>query len=133
MRFVTVHLQCDWPGCSVEAPEGDDSIGEKTLAVDLKAARTFVLCKPHQDTLDEVLLPLMQKALKSEAPSAPRKYTKRVGGGAMPVEGGLDCLVEGCGRHFDTNIGLGQHAIRTHGFTNLADYRAKYVPDHSSA
>ena len=63
-RYITVTVGCDWPECTVEAAEGDDTVVSRTLSIDNKAAKTFLICKGHRDDLDEILSPLMSNGIK---------------------------------------------------------------------
>ena len=102
-RFITVHVGCDWPACETVAPEGEGIVIEKTVSIDGKQGRSFLLCKKHVDDFETVVLPLMQAGVK----------------------------VEGCDRHgrpLTNRTGMAQHAIRSHGYADLAAYEAEFGP-----
>lgn len=124
MRFVIVNIGCDWPGCSNVYPEGDDGIVEKTLTLGTVGRagtpKTFAICKPHNDQLDEILNPLLAKALKSEAVARPSS--------TAVADKGVVCRVPDCGRPFRSRVGLAQHVTRTHDYPSLSDYETEYVP-----
>ena len=132
MRFVIVTIGCDWPGCDVVAPEGDDAIAERTITMSTgnlgrpATPKTFAVCKPHRDHLDEILNPLLAKALKAEAVAKPSSN----GSVSSPaaVDKSVVCRVPDCGRPFRGRNGLAQHVIRTHKYTSLSDYETEYVP-----
>jgi hypothetical protein len=135
-RLITVQVQCDWAACPTIGTEGDGTVVPKTVAIDGKQAREFLLCKTHLEDFEEIVMPLMQVGVKVEqATVAPRRQRST----SPAVEGPtvarnffdkIDCLVENCdrkGNHGLSNrTGLAQHAIRTHGFENLAVYEEKY-------
>jgi hypothetical protein len=125
MRFVIVNIGCDWPGCSNVYPEGDDAIVERTLTLGTVGRagtpKTFALCKTHRDELDEILNPLMAKALKAEAVAKPTV-------GPAATDKTVMCQVPDCGRPFRSRVGLAQHVTRTHGYPSLSDYETEYVP-----
>lgn len=137
-RFVTVSVRCDWGDCRVTAEEGDGTVVEKTVAIDNKQARAFLLCKEHLEDFEEVVVPLMAAGIKVDAPSTGKKKTAAATSGAptvaAPVNGNghtqeqITCRVPDCGRSLTNRTGLAQHAIRTHGFEDLAAYEAMY-PD----
>lgn len=154
MRFITVNVQCDRDGCETIAEEGDGLVAPMTLSIDGKRGKEFLLCKPHREELDEVLLPLMAAGIAVEAPgrktSAKTSAAKTSVGGtvaddsssgssAQPppplpdhaeVPDGLRCKHEAdgsvCGRPMRNRAGFAQHAVRSHGYKNLADYEAVY-------
>ena len=66
-RFITVNVGCDWSACDVIAPEGEGTVVEKTVALDGKQTRSFLLCKQHLEDFEEIVLPLMQAGIKVEA------------------------------------------------------------------
>jgi len=68
-RFITVNLQCDWAECSVEAPETTGEVVEKTVSLDGKQTRAFLICKQHLEDFEEILLPLLQAGVKVEEPA----------------------------------------------------------------
>src|SRR3954471_20358457 len=109
-RFITVNLRCDWPDCTAIAEEGEGAIVSKTLSIDGKQAREFLVCKIHRDQLDEFLAPLMSAGVKVEAPKKPAG-TRRSGSGTSTdgpssdssssdesVDEALICRVPGCER-----------------------------------
>jgi hypothetical protein len=123
-RFITVNVQCDWALCEAIAAEGDGIVVPKTLSIDGKQGREFLLCKSHLDDFERIVLPLMAAGVKVEngkkssaAPSTPA--------GASAVDGDkptLTCRV--CDRDdFKNNAGLSQHVIKAHGFENLGAYK----------
>lgn len=137
-RFVTVQLQCDWADCSTVGEEGDDLVTAMTVAIDNKAGKEFLVCKQHRETIDEILLPLLQKGVKVEAPSPKRKSP---GSGAAPATGqpspaaatgggqkaeNVACKVTGCDRTLHNRTGMAQHVIRTHNYPSLAAYEAEF-------
>lgn len=148
-RFITVHLECDWPDCGTVDIEGEGTVGLRRLSLDGKQEKEFVICKTHGDVLDEILLPLLQKGIKVPAPS--KKSTRSssgsgagsgtgsndvpaaAAGGSAETSAGtvagkghksefFDCRVPECGRTLHNRTGLAQHVIRTHGFASLIDY-----------
>ena len=144
MRFVTVHVKCDKDDCPVTGEEGDGTVIEKTLSIDGKRGKAFLLCKPHLDELDEQLLPLMAKGVTVEAPLKGKRSAGSSGssGGngsgtstGSPADassssaGTLICQVEDCDRHgrpLASRTGMAQHVIRSHGYENLAAYEAEH-------
>jgi uncharacterized C2H2 Zn-finger protein len=122
-RFITVTVACDWDTCDVQATEGDGTVIEKTVAIDGKAPKAFLLCKPHLDLFEEVMLPLMSAGIKVEAPKKKTAETSTV-----DAEADLQCRVPGCGRPMKNRAGKAQHVIKAHGFENLAAYELQY-PD----
>lgn len=140
-RFITVTVACDWGDCDVHAAEDDGRVISRTLSIDGKQAREFLLCKPHLDVLDEILLPLMQKGVKAEVPTNGRSR-KPAGSGSGPrstpapvpgtTEGdSLVCKVEDCDRHgrpLHNRTGMAQHVIRAHGYADLATYENDFGP-----
>jgi len=138
-RFITVYLQCDWSECTVEAPEADGLVVERTLSIDGKQPRQFLLCKTHLDGLDEILTPLMQKGVKVEQPKRSTRSSAGNGSGPSPSvvpgesrndEDKIDCQVDGCDRighrGLTNRTGMAQHTIRGHGYANLAAYEAEF-------
>jgi hypothetical protein len=137
-RFVTVQVQCDWADCSTVAEEGDGTVEEMTVAIDGKQAKGFLLCKPHREDLDEVLMPLMQAGIKVETPKTRRSSPRSKGGNGSegegeekPTGGGagaqtFECQVKDCGRTLHNRTGMAQHVIRTHGFPSLAVYEERF-------
>src|SRR3954464_8423955 len=136
-RFVHVTVGCDWPDCDVTAPEGDESIVTKTVAVDGKQTREFLLCEPkHREAFEDVVLPLMQAGIavpepkktgrskKAGSPSASGETQPSVDDEGVAI---YDCQVEGCGRQIKKRTGMAQHVgPRGHGFESLAAYEAQY-------
>jgi hypothetical protein len=140
-RFITVNVGCDWIDCETIAPEGEGIVVEKTVSIDGKQGRAFLVCKKHLDEFEAVVLPLMQAGVKVEAPARSRS-TKSAGtsstspapspvaddGGAHPS---LVCQVPDCNRHghpLTNRTGMAQHVIRSHGYADLSAYEAQYGP-----
>jgi hypothetical protein len=137
-RFISVNVGCDWTDCDVIAPEGDGTVVEKTVSIDGKQARAFLVCKNHLDDFEAVVLPLMQAGVKVEAPSS-RSTRKSPGTSPAPspvadedgAHPSLVCKVDGCDRHgrpLKNRTGLAQHAIKAHGYADLAAYEAQFGP-----
>jgi hypothetical protein len=137
MRSITVTIHCDWPGCDFAVAETDAAglIVERPISVDKKDPRIVALCKSDNDRLDEILLPLLAKALKAEAIAKPgRKTPAGAGtGSATPASGtnvsdepSVVCRVDGCQRPFAGRAGLAQHVTRTHDYASLAEYDMQY-------
>ncbi len=136
MRTIDVTIHCDWPGCDFAVAEAA-SVGlifERPLAIDGKAEKVFALCKVDNDRFDEILNPLLAKALKSEAknprpkrsPSSPAAAGADGSGANVSAE--TLCRVPGCSSPpLKSRAGLGQHVIRTHGYASLADYDTEYI------
>ena len=136
-RYITVTVGCDWPECTVEADEGDDTVVSRTLSIDNKAGKTFLICKEHRDDLDEILSPLMTNGIKADAPAKKTRSTSSVtpSAGAPGADtalihrvtpAGIDCQVEGCGRNLKNGAGIAQHVQRSHGFESYAAYKLMY-------
>jgi hypothetical protein len=134
-RHITVTVDCDWPsGCDVHAVEGDGRVIPRTLSIDGKQAKEFLLCKTHLDELDELLLALMQKGIKvGTAAKAPSKGGRSSGDTPTTPPGSSDSLickadVDGrpCGRQLHNRTGMAQHVIRTHDYDDLATYEAEF-------
>jgi hypothetical protein len=136
-RFVTVTVQCDWALCEAVAAEGDDTIVEKTVSIDGKQAKAFLLCKNHLDDFERIVLPLMAAGIKVEnGNSGGRKKSSSStppatvsANGTVTVSAGnghrsetFECAVADCGRTLKNRTGLAQHVIRQHGFSDLAHY-----------
>jgi len=130
-RFITVHVGCDWADCDAVAEETNGEIVEKTVALDGKQAKAFLLCKEHLTQFEAVVEPLLLKGIKVEAPtkrqrsaagSSTRSAETSVTSGAVDEQ--LECL--DCHRKLKNNTGLAQHVIRTHGYEDLAAYQAKH-------
>jgi len=134
-RYITVTVGCDWPECPVEAAEGDDTVVSRTLSIDNKAGKTFLICKEHRDDLDEILSPLMSAGVKAEAPAKKARSTSAASVTPSPAssteapatKNGIDCKV--CGRLLKNGAGVAQHVQRGHGFESYADYKAQYNID----
>jgi len=140
-RIITVISQCDWEDCFVEGAEGDGTVVEKTVAIDGKQPKAFLVCKQHLEHLDEILLPLLAKGIKVEAAKKQRS-TGGNGSGTSPSpavagpEGArdpsetIDCLITGCKRTgangLHNRTGMAQHVIRTHHYASLAAYEAEF-------
>jgi len=139
-RFILVQVMCDWTGCETTAAEGDGRVVEKTLSIDGKQARAFLLCKQHVEDFEAVVLPLMQAGVKVEQPksrsskTAGTSSTSGSASAASAVDGdgahpSLVCKVDGCDRHgrpLTNRTGMAQHVIRSHGYADLADYEAQF-------
>ena len=125
-RFINVTLGCDWPECTAAGAEGEDLVVEKTLSIDNKPGRVFLICKSHLDMLEETVLPLMQAGSKAEAPK--RRSPSTTAPAPVPtvdVVTGVECMA--CGRtDIKNRAGMAQHVIRSHNFENLAAYEAAY-------
>jgi hypothetical protein len=141
-RFITVNVGCDWTDCGTVAPEGEGIVVPKTLSIDGKQGKEFLLCKKHLDEFEAVVLPLMQAGVKIEQPSSGRSKAKSAGtsstSAAAPPAADADgthpslvCKVPGCDRHgrpLSNRTGMAQHAIRSHGYPDLAAYEAEFGP-----
>ena len=137
-RFVTVTVQCDWSICEATAEEGDDTIVEKTLSIDGKQAKAFLLCKNHLDDFERIVLPLMAAGIKVD--TVGKKSLKQTAAAAASAVGSpaavsssvdsatIDCRIPNCDRRMKNRAGLAQHVIKAHGFEDLAAYEAAY-PD----
>jgi hypothetical protein len=144
-RFITVNVGCDWAECDVIAPEGEGTVVEKTVALDGKQARAFLVCKQHLEDLDEILLPLLQAGIKVEEPAKKKRSTAASSGngsGTSPSSAAagpgelrdpdqtIDCLITGCKRTgangLHNRTGMAQHVIRTHQYPSLAAYEAEF-------
>jgi hypothetical protein len=141
-RFITVNVGCDWAECDVIAPEGDGTVVEKTVALDGKQTRSFLLCKLHLIDFEEMVLPLMQAGIKVEAPAKTRRSPGGNGSGTSPSPAAagpgeprdpdetIDCLITGCtrtgARGLHNRTGMAQHVIRTHKYESLAAYEAEF-------
>jgi hypothetical protein len=136
MRTIDVTIHCDWPGCDFAVSESA-SVGlifERPISIDGKAEKVFALCKVDNDRFDEILNPLLAKALKSEAknprPKRPSSSPAAAGDGSSNgnVSAETLCRVPGCSSPpLKSRAGLGQHVIRTHGYASLADYDTEYI------
>jgi len=132
MRTIDVTIHCDWPGCDFAVSEAA-SVGlifERPISIDGKAEKTFALCKVDNDKFDEVLSPLLAKALKSEAKNG-RPGKKPAGAAASSANvsdvGEIRCQVPGCTRPpLKNRVGMAQHVTRSHDFESLAAYEAQY-------
>ncbi len=137
-RFITVNVGCDWADCETIAPEGEGIVVEKTVSIDGKQGRSFLVCKKHLDEFEAVVLPLMQAGVKVETPSSGRSKKAATSSPApSPVadDGGthpsLVCKVPDCNRHghpLTNRTGMAQHVIRSHGYADLSAYEAQYGP-----
>jgi len=137
-RFILVQVMCDWTGCETTAAEGDGRVVEKTLSIDGKQPRAFLLCKQHVEDFEAVVLPLMQAGVKVEQPksrSSKTAGTSSTSASAAPAadDGGshpsLVCKIDGCDRHgqpLTNRTGMAQHVIRSHGYADLAAYEAQF-------
>jgi hypothetical protein len=141
MRFVTVHVKCDKDDCPVTGEEGDGTVIEKTLSIDGKRGKAFLLCKPHLDEFEEFVLPLMAKGVAVEVPTKGKRSTGSSGGNGSGTSTGAEaqassssagtlvCQVDDCDRHgrpLASRTGMAQHVIRSHGYENLAAYEAEH-------
>lgn len=143
MRYVTVHVKCDKDDCTVIGEEGDGTVIEKTLAIDGKRGKTFLLCKPHLDEFEEFVLPLMAKGVLVEVPTKGKRSAGNGSGTSSADTGGsssssaplphdadvperLRCKVPDCLRPMKNRAGAAQHVIRSHGYANLDAYEAEY-------
>lgn len=135
MRTIDVTIHCDWPGCDFAVAEAaaEGLIFERPISIDRKAEKTMALCKVDNDKFDEIVNPLLAKALKSEAknprPKRPSSSPAAAGdgGSSANVSAETRCLVPGCSSPpLKSRAGLGQHVIRTHGYASLADYDDTY-------
>jgi len=112
-RFITVTVGCDWADCDTTGTEGDGTVFERTVALDGKPPKAFLVCEKHSQAVDDVVLPLMAVGIKVEA----KKST--------PSLGTIEC--KECGRtDIKNKAGLAQHVIRSHDFESLAEYEAKH-------
>ena len=118
MRLVTINLSCDWANCDVVAPEGEGLVTEMTLAVDGKAPKTFSICKPHRDDLEESLHTLLARGV-GEAKKTPAKRSVAATpvGGTVPSSVDTACRVPDCGQPTKGNVGLAQHLKKKHSLT----------------
>jgi hypothetical protein len=136
-RYINITVGCDWPECTTEAAEGEDTVVNKTLAVDGRQPKTFLLCKEHRDELDEIHAPLLASGVKVDAP--PKKSRSTSPSSTAPAssvspsaeapatKNGIDCKV--CGRVLKNGAGVAQHVQRGHGFESYAEYKAQYNID----
>ena len=121
MRLVTINLSCDWANCDTVAPENEGLVTEMSLAVDGKAAKTFSICKPHRDLLEENLHTLLARGVaeakkqtggnKRSTPTAPPV------GGTVPASVETACRVPDCLQPTKGNVGLAQHLKKKHDLT----------------
>jgi len=119
-RFINVTLGCDWEGCTNIGSEDEGTVFEKTLSVDGKPARRFLICKDHDEELDEIITPLLAAGTKVENGNSRKTAT-------INPEDHLECLE--CGRtDIKNKAGMAQHQLRTHKQT-LAEYEAKHDID----
>jgi hypothetical protein len=143
-RFITVNVGCDWSACDVIAPEGDGTVVEKTVALDGKQTRSFLLCKLHLIDFEEMVLPLLQAGIKVEEPRKKQRSTSAGGNGsgtspsssvagpegARDPDETIDCQVDGCKRTgangLHNRTGMAQHVIRTHKYESLAAYEVEF-------
>jgi hypothetical protein len=139
-RLITVDVTCDWPaGCDVRVPEGDDRIVSKTVSIDGKQAREFLICKGHLDEFEAIVLPLMAAGVKvtsgkRAAPSAPSAAA--AGNGEIPLDPDhphvniCQADVDGrpCNRPIRRRVGMAQHVRRAHGYESLEAYEAEFGP-----
>jgi hypothetical protein len=138
-RFISVNVGCDWDGCDVIAPEGDGIVVEKTVSIDGRQARAFLICKKHLEDFEAVVLPLMQAGVKVESPNSGGRKKAAGTSSTSPApsvvvdEGGshpsLVCKIEDCDRHgrpLKNRTGMAQHVIKAHGYVDLSAYEAQY-------
>lgn len=131
-RFITVHVQCDWESCDAVGVEGEDTVAPMTVGLDGKQEKEFLLCKSHRDTVEQMLLPLLQAGVKVERAKRTRRSSSSSSpsgndNGSDETVGAIVCLHQGCGRDDIKNkAGLVQHIMRAHGYENLAAYEAAH-------
>jgi hypothetical protein len=142
-RFVTVEVGCDWADCDVRRPEGSEDLITKTLSIDGKQAREFLLCVPkHLDAFNDTVLPLLQAGIPVTPPKTGR--SKKSASAATSAGGDVvlppdpdhpdthvcqaDVNGHPCGRPIRKRTGMAQHVIRSHGFESLEAYEAQYGP-----
>ena len=132
MRLVTINLSCDWANCDTVAPENEGLVTEMTLAVDGKAPKTFSICKPHRDLLEENLHTLLARGVGEPPKKQAKRSTPASGGNdngkaTVPVSELLSCRVPGCGRDdIGGNVGLAQHLKRKHDGMTREQYYELY-------
>jgi len=139
MRLVTINLSCDWANCDTVAPEGEGLVTEMTLAVDGKQAKTFAICKPHRDLLEENLHTLLARGITTDQPKKKTATRSAAAAAAAAAAGGngsetstvpphidLECRVPGCGQSVKGNVGLAQHLKRKHGNMTRTEYHEQY-------
>jgi hypothetical protein len=147
MRFVDVNLKCGWPECTVFGAEGGDDVFTRTITLDGKKPREIDICKQHAVELDEVLAPLLADGRAIEEKTKPSgrrprgnssetasKSASSPSSSSSSSEDHLVCRVPECNRDGEplkSNVGLAQHAIRTHGFESLDAYFEQYPPPPS--
>jgi hypothetical protein len=135
MRLVTINLSCDWANCDTVAPENEGLVTEMTLAVDGKQAKTFSICKPHRDELEENLHTLLARGV-GETKKTPAKRSSSAAAGndsgtsavaTVPVGVTISCRVPvgvaRCGQRCQGNVGLAQHLKKKHDMT-IAEHDA---------
>jgi hypothetical protein len=136
MRLVSINLSCDWANCDTVAPENEGLVTEMTLAVDGKQAKTFSICKPHRDELEENLHTLLARGITAE-PAKKKAATRAAaasGNGSgtsavatVPAGVTISCRVPvgvaRCGQRCQGNVGLAQHLKKKHGMT-IAEHDA---------
>lgn len=123
-KRIHIDSECNWPACSVLAPQGDESVIEKTVTIDNKEPRTFDLCKEHLIAFEEIVLPLLETGVK---PMKPRRQTKQtpVMSSAELRSAVVTCQHPGCGREIKRRVGMAQH-VKAHGYKTLKAYEAQY-------
>jgi len=132
-RYINITVGCDWPECPVEAAEGEDTVVSKTLSIDNKTGKTFLICKEHLDQLDEIHAPLLAAGIKTDAPAKKTRSASSLSTAPSPASSapetrekktGIDCKV--CGRLLKNGAGVAQHVQRGHGFESYDAYKAEY-------
>lgn len=139
MRLVTINLACDWANCDTVAPENEGLVTEMTLAVDGRAPKTFSICKPHRDLLEENLHTLLARGVGEPPKKQAKRSTSSASGGngngtsavagspTVPASELLSCRVPGCGRDdIGGNVGLAQHLKRKHDGMTREQYYELY-------
>lgn len=120
MRLVTINLSCDWANCDTVAPENEGLVTEMTLAVDGKAAKTFSICKPHRDLLEENLHTLLARGVgETKKTPAKRERSAAATPAADTVPSHIEtaCRVPDCLQPTKGNVGLAQHLKKKHSLT----------------
>ena len=133
-RTIEIRLTCDWDGCTVTAPEGEGSVVEKTVALDARKPRMFLICTDHLEELEGILLPLLQRgqtvggaANGTAVASTPSSSTSSSSSSTRKPPVAYQCEHEIepgriCGRTIRGKVGMAQHVGRTHGYESLATY-----------
>lgn len=116
MRIVNVILECDWPGCDITGPEGGEEVREKELAVDRKKTKVFLICIKHREALDDVLLPLLRRAITVDTNN----------GAVTSRTKGVRLVCQICGETPKGRPGFGIHVSKAHGMDGINAYIAQY-------